>query len=97
MQANAETAERLLPNKAKKKELNKSKDPRVVVARENVQKAFNKFQNNTNNRNEESLRKAKKELDKVYTTVMEENLSKLLEDVETTDNRFAHTRSTKRK
>ena len=61
IQANDETAKKLIPIRKRKKQL--SKDPRVEDAREKVKEAFKEYQTLPNKHNHDTLKTAKDNLD----------------------------------
>ena len=64
--ANNEAAEKLLPTRERKKSKVIASDPRIVSARKEVQKAFLKFQQNSDNENQLYLQNAKQCLQNVW-------------------------------
>lgn len=75
IQANNETAEELIPEKKRKENRRTSCDPRIIHARNNVRKAYSKFQKEQTPGNESQLQIEKAALQTAYNYVLEEELA----------------------
>ena len=88
--ANKETAKELLPLKKKIKRQRTSTDPRIVRAREITQKASNKYVETQSPRNRIELQKCKRNLQNQYDIIAEEELAKMIREVESANDRSKH-------
>ena len=89
--ANDEAAKELIPKKEKQKRKQIAKDPRIVAARDDVKKSFQKYQNNKNATNEFYLQEKKAALQSAYNQVLEEDLANDIGQIENSDNMRRHT------
>ena len=90
IQANKETAENLIPKK-KRVRMNKTfDDPRIIRAREDVQRAFNTFQHSQTRDHELELQMKKTSLQETYEEIMQEELSNEIERLEEMDHSKKH-------
>ena len=80
--ANDEVADKLIPTKKKVMRKNLSNHPNVSVARSRVQNAFKAYTTNETRDSQALLQREKENLDEVYTVLMEEDLTKMIERVE---------------
>ena len=80
--ANKEAAEKIIPNRKKTRKANISNDPRVTVARENVNKAYDVYQKETSDENRLKHKAANENLEEAYNLVEEEMISSKLKKVE---------------
>ena len=81
---NQETAKELLPLKTKSKKKRLSEDARVNIARRKSENAACDYVNNPSELNLETLQNCKENLLHVYNQVEEEELNKMIEEVELT-------------
>ena len=90
IQANEETSKELLPQKKKDKMKRASADPRIIKAREKTQKASGAYTENPTERNRQKLQRCKSGLQKTYDIISEEELDKLIAEVESAHERSKH-------
>lgn len=93
IKANEETAKEVLPKKERTRKKKVSNDPRVVKAREETQNATNRYLHKSNARNREELQKCKHKLQETYDTITEEELDKMIREVEAADEKSKHKES----
>ena len=93
IKATQEATEEVIPTKEKGKRAKFSSDPRVVTARENIKGAYNKYEQATSDECRIKYKEAKKDLEEVYNTVMEEDLTTKLNDVESAHINSKHGKS----
>ena len=82
IEANAETAEQLLPRKKRTKPSIISNDQRIVEARSRVQLAFANIQLLSSQENQQKLKECKNNFKSAYDVVMEEVFEKDIREVE---------------
>ena len=80
--ANDEVPDKLIPTKKKVMRKNLRNHPNVSVARSRVQNAFKAYTTNETRDSQALLQSEKENLDEVYTVLMEEDLTKMIERVE---------------
>jgi hypothetical protein len=90
IQANKEAAEALIVQKKRNKQKRASGDPRVQTARTNVQTAFSDYQVKSSDENQCKLQTEKMNLSNVYDTIMEEDLTEMIKQVEEADAKSRH-------
>ncbi len=90
IKANEAAAMQYIPKKKSSKKTHITSDHRVVQARSNVEIAFSTFQKSTTTENQEILQDKKAKLQDAYDEATEEELSKLIQKVETADERARH-------
>ena len=95
IQANDDTSKELLPRKKKSKKKQTSADPRVINAREKTHMASSAYAENPTERNRQKLQRCKGTLQKAYDTISEEDLDKLIAEVESADAKSKHAESWK--
>ena len=83
--ANKEVAKEMIPQIQKKKKKQESDDVRVQTARKLVQTAFNRYEELPSNRNQNKLQYAKTKLQEAYDATTEEELTDMLQQVESDD------------
>ena len=93
VQAHQEATKLLIPKKTKVKKSKHSKDKQVISARRNVQEAFAKYEQNANEENQCKLQNAKDELEKAYTEVEEQELLRMIIEVEKANEQQRHKES----
>ena len=86
IEANAETAEQLLPRKKRTKPSIILNDQRIVEARSKVQLAFANIQLLSSQENQQKLKECKNNLKSAYDVVMEEVFEKDIREVEAANN-----------
>ena len=90
IKANSEAAEKLIPPKGKSKKKLTAKDPRIIAARERMNKASFTYQKDSTEPNRLNLQDEKSNFQKAYNQVMEEDLDQMIREVEDADTRGKH-------
>ena len=79
---NSESAEKHIPPKGKHKKKLTAKDPRIIAARERMNKASFTYQKDSTETNRLNLQDEKSNFQKAYNQVMEEDLDQMIREVE---------------
>ena len=95
IQANNETAQKLMPPRKKRTKRQLSEDTRVVEARQKVQNAFNDYQKEPDKDHQTKLQFEKQNLQEAYNVISEEELESLIQKVENADSTHRHAESWK--
>ena len=90
VQSNAEAAEELIPVRKRAKGRKLAEDARVVVARTEVQKAFESYNVNISSEAQQQLQIKKEELQQASNEIQEEELDEMIKQVEDADARSKH-------
>ena len=93
IKANKEAAEKFIPLRKRAKRTRFSSDPRVTKARDEIKHAYEVYQHNTTEENRAEYKKAKESLEDVYNLVIEEDLNRKIEEVETAHANAKHGQS----
>ena len=93
--ANGKAADKLIPEKKRKKKTQSSKDVRIKEKREEVNKAFSEYKQTPTSENQERLQIAKTLLQETYEGVEAEELESMIQQVERADARSSHSESWK--
>ena len=93
--ANGEAAEKLIPEKTRKKQTQSSKDARIQKQRTEVNKAFSEYKQTPTSEHQERLQTAKRLLQETYEGVEAEKLEDMIREVERADERCEHSKSWK--
>ncbi|CAH1244380.1 Hypp7290 [Branchiostoma lanceolatum] len=88
-------AEKTIPIKKREKRLRYSSDPRITQARDEVNRRYEVFLQNTQEKNRQKLKRARKTFEETYTKVKEEDLLQRIKEVEKAHENCKHGQSWK--
>ena len=80
--ANKEAAEKSIPVRKKARQVQFSRDTRVIEARKKINDAYNAYQEDTSEEKRLIYKQAKRSLETTYSDVVEEDLTSKLKEVE---------------
>ena len=95
IKANEEAAKECLAEIQPVRKKRNCNDKRVKAARQNVEKAYDKFSNSITDSNRKSLREAESSLSSNYRTVAEEDLSNKIDQIDKAQNEHSYNQSWK--
>ena len=95
IQANSETAEMIIPKRAKMKTTQTSKHPKIEDARKEAQEAFRNYQKQLDTVSEDKWKRSKLKVQTMYREIEEEELDSLIQEVEQADDKSKHGESWK--
>ena len=90
VKAHEESAAEHIPQRLRKKRPKISDDPRIVTARDNVNKSFEKYALTSSDQDHETLQLEKSNLQSAYDTLQEEELNQMISKVESADATYKH-------
>ena len=88
--ANKEAAKELIPLKKKRRQENTAKNKQIDSARQKVKKAFSTYQRTPNAENQAQLQTEKTNLTETYGMIEEEELERMIAEIEDSDSKHKH-------